>query len=81
MTYPDGQSESRSVTVGSFSIGATEVTQAQYQKVMGTNPSDFKGDNRPVEKVSWFDAASRDRNLGDPGDRSSGLGFRVLVQP
>ena len=43
------------VTLSSFSIGQTEVTQALWQAVMGSNPSKFKGDNRPVEKVSWED--------------------------
>ena len=37
-------------------IGQYEVTQAQYQAVMGTNPSHFKGADLPVEQVSWFDA-------------------------
>ena len=42
-----------------FYIGATEVTQAQYQAVMGTNPSAFKDDDsRPVESVSWDDAVA-----------------------
>ena len=38
-----------------FYIGKFEVTQGQWKKVMGTNPSSFKnaGDNAPVEKVSW----------------------------
>ena len=44
------------VTVKSFSMGKYEVTQKEYQEIMGTNPSNFKGDNRPVERVSWFDA-------------------------
>ena len=39
-----------------FYIGKYEVTQAQYQAVMGKNPSNFKGDNRPVEEVSWGEA-------------------------
>ena len=44
------------VTLSSFSIGETEVTQALWLAVMGTNPSYFTGDlNRPVEKVSWND--------------------------
>ena len=34
----------------------TEVTQALYQEVMKTSPSIFKGDNLPVERVSWDDA-------------------------
>ena len=37
-------------------LGKYEVTQAQWQAVMGNNPSHFKGDNRPVEKVSWNEA-------------------------
>jgi formylglycine-generating enzyme required for sulfatase activity len=40
-----------------FNMGVYEVTQEQYQKVMGTNPSYFEGDDRrPVERVSWNDA-------------------------
>ncbi|MDP6803698.1 MAG: SUMF1/EgtB/PvdO family nonheme iron enzyme, partial [Gemmatimonadota bacterium] len=39
-----------------FSMSATEVTQAQWKSVMGSNPSHFKGGALPVEKVSWFDA-------------------------
>ncbi|MEI8093171.1 MAG: SUMF1/EgtB/PvdO family nonheme iron enzyme [Spirochaetales bacterium] len=59
-----------SVTVGSFSMSATEVTQAQYQKVMFTNPSQFKGDNRPVEKVSWFDAVAFCNKLSERENRA-----------
>ncbi len=38
-----------------FYLGETEVTQAQWEAVMGSNPSQFKGPNRPVEQVSWDD--------------------------
>ena len=44
-----------SVTVSDFYIGKYEVTQAQWRKVMGSNPSYFTGDNLPVERVSWND--------------------------
>jgi formylglycine-generating enzyme required for sulfatase activity len=44
------------VTFSSFYMGKYEVTQAEYESVMGTNPSNFKGSNLPVEKVSWYDA-------------------------
>ncbi|MDR1315914.1 MAG: formylglycine-generating enzyme family protein [Spirochaetales bacterium] len=44
------------VQVSDFSIGKYEVTQKEYEEVMGTNPSEFKGDALPVEQVSWFDA-------------------------
>jgi hypothetical protein len=36
-----------------FYCGVFEVTQKQYELVMGNNPSEFKGDMRPVESVSW----------------------------
>lgn len=39
-----------------FWMGATEVTQAQYSALMGTNPSYLPGANNPVEQVSWFNA-------------------------
>jgi len=44
------------VTVSSFYMGKYEVTQKEYQEIIGTNPSFFKGDNLPVERVSWYDA-------------------------
>jgi formylglycine-generating enzyme required for sulfatase activity/tRNA A-37 threonylcarbamoyl transferase component Bud32 len=45
------------VTVQDFYIGKTEVTQAQWKAVMGTaNPSRVKGDDLPVDSISWSDA-------------------------
>jgi len=43
------------VAVSSFYIGKYEVTQKQWQAVMGNNPSNWKGDNLPVEQVNWYD--------------------------
>ena len=43
------------VAVSSFRIGQTAVTQALWKAVMGRNPSYYKGDNRPVESVNWYD--------------------------
>lgn len=42
-----------SVTLSDYYIGETEVTQALWQAVMGSNPSYSKGSNLPVERVSW----------------------------
>ncbi len=39
-----------------FLLASTAVTQGQRRAVMGTNPSRFKGDDLPVEQVSWYDA-------------------------
>ena len=44
------------VTVSSFYMGKYEVTQKQYEKIMGTNPSSKIGNNYPVERVHWYDA-------------------------
>jgi TolB-like protein len=44
------------VTVGSFLMGKYEVTQKEWRDVMGSDPSRFRGDNLPVEQVSWYDA-------------------------
>ena len=41
------------VSLNSFAIGQTEVTQELWQAVMESNPSNFTGNKRPVEKVSW----------------------------
>jgi formylglycine-generating enzyme required for sulfatase activity len=39
-----------------FYMGKYPVTQAQWRQVMGYNPSEFKGDNLPVDGISWLDA-------------------------
>ena len=56
MTDPWGDEKpTHQVTLSSYYIGETEVTQALWKAVMGNNPSHFKGDNLPVENVSWID--------------------------
>jgi formylglycine-generating enzyme required for sulfatase activity len=62
MGSPEGEGDEderpeREVTVPGFYIGKYEITQAQWEAVMGNDPSYFKGDrNLPVENVSWHDA-------------------------
>ncbi len=52
------------VCVDGFYMGKYEVTQGQYRTITGNNPSRFnKGDNYPVEKVSWNDAQGFIRSL------------------
>jgi eukaryotic-like serine/threonine-protein kinase len=53
----------RTVTVAPFFMGKYEVTQAQYQAVMGNNPSNFKGAKRPVENATWDEAVEFCRKL------------------
>ncbi len=45
----------RNLPTSDYYIGQTEVTQALWQAVMGSNPLNWKGDNLPVEEVSWND--------------------------
>ena len=61
MGSPEGEGEGREkpqheVAVQPFFMGKYPITQAQYQEVMGKNSSHFKGNDRPVEQVSWDDA-------------------------
>ena len=51
----DDEKPTHSVTLSSYYICKYEVTQALWRAVMGSNPSYFKGDNLPVECVSWND--------------------------
>ncbi len=45
-----------SVTVDSFYMAKTEVSQQEYQTVMGSDPSETKGDDLPVTNITWYDA-------------------------
>ena len=60
----DDEKPAHQVTLSSYSIGETEVTQALWQAVMGSNPSHFTGNlQRPVEMVSWNDCQAFIRKL------------------
>ena len=46
------------VTVSDFYMSKYELTQKEYEEIMGNNPSNFSGENLPVENISWLDAAA-----------------------
>ncbi len=50
-------SDNTTVTLSDFQLEIKEVTQAQFQSVMGSNPSKFAGDDLPVERVTWQEAS------------------------
>ena len=72
----DEEKPAHQVTLSSYSIGQTEVTQALWEAVMGNNPSFFKGDNLPVERVSWDDCQEFVRKL----NRLTGKNFRLPTE-
>jgi formylglycine-generating enzyme required for sulfatase activity len=64
-----------------FYLGVTEVTQEQYQKVMGKNPSEFKGPQNPVEQVSWAEAVEFCGKLSAmPAEKTSGHVYRLPTE-
>jgi len=69
----DNESPQHYVDVPEFFMGKYPVTQAQWQAVMGNNPSHFQGANRPVEKVNWYDAVDFCRKLSQMTGKKYGL--------
>ncbi|HEU0122985.1 MAG TPA: SUMF1/EgtB/PvdO family nonheme iron enzyme [Bryobacteraceae bacterium] len=58
------------VEIGAFQIGRTEVTQAEYLRLMGANPSVHQGANRPVENVTWHEAIQFANRLSNSEKRT-----------
>ena len=70
------QMPTHSVTLSSYYICKYEVTQALWRAVMGSNPSNFKGDNLPVENVSWDDCQTFINRLNN----YTGRNFRLPTE-
>lgn len=64
------------VTLSTYSIGETEVTQELWEAVMGNNPSKFKGSKHPVEEVSWEDCQQFINKL----NQLTGRSFRLPTE-
>ncbi|MDR1898272.1 MAG: formylglycine-generating enzyme family protein, partial [Prevotellaceae bacterium] len=64
------------VRLNSFYMGKYTVTQAQWKAVMGINPSSFKGDNLPVESVSWHKVQEFIRKLNE----QTGKNYRLPTE-
>ena len=72
----DDEKPVHQVTLSTFSIGETEVTQELWEAVMGSNPSMFKGSKRPVERVSWNDCQDFIKKL----NVATGKSFRLPTE-
>ena len=72
----DDEKPVHNVTLSSYSIGQTEVTQALWNAVMESNPSEFKDDNLPVEQVSWNDCQTFITKLNE----LTGKSFRLPTE-
>ena len=72
----DREKPVHSVTLSGYYIGKTEVTQALWKAVMGSNPSYFKGADLPVENVSWDDCQEFIRKL----NALTGQNFRLPTE-
>jgi formylglycine-generating enzyme required for sulfatase activity len=72
-----GETQHHVTLTKGFWMGKYEVTQELWEKVMGKNPSQFKGAKNPVEMVSWDDCREF---IGKLNDMTSGGGFRLPTE-
>ena len=80
-TMGEGDTAHQVTLTKPFEMGVHEVTQEQYEKVMGKNPSEFKGAKNPVEMVSWNDAVEFCRKLSElPAEKAAGHVYRLPTE-
>ena len=70
------ESPQHSVTIPPFFVSKYPITQAQWEAVMGKNMANFKGENRPVEMVSWYNAIEFCSHLS----KNTGKTYRLLSE-
>jgi formylglycine-generating enzyme required for sulfatase activity len=76
-----GQEAHTATLTQPFHLGVYAVTQDQYEKVTGANPSNFKSPQNPVEMVSWDDAVEFCRKLSDlPAEKSTGSVYQLPTE-
>ena len=72
----DDETQHRVTLTQGYWLGTYPVTQAQWQAVMGSNPSNFKGNTLPVDSVSWDDCQELVKNLS----QKTGKRFRLPTE-
>ena len=75
-TGADDEKPVHTVCVGDFYLGNTEVTQKQWKDIVGDNPSKFKCDDCPVERVSWYDVQGFIKKLNE----KTGMHYRLPTE-
>lgn len=85
MSAKDGENEAdeklhMATLTKDFYIGKTSVTQEQWETVMGSNPSHFKGTKLPVENVNWNDAMSFCEKLNEMKKAPEGYHFTLPTE-
>ncbi|NES69184.1 MAG: SUMF1/EgtB/PvdO family nonheme iron enzyme [Okeania sp. SIO2D1] len=69
----DSEGPQHKVILEPFYMSKYPITQNQYKAIMGQNPSEFKGRNRPIECVSWYDATDFCQRLS----KKTGKNYRL----
>ena len=74
--YVDEHPRHRAHVAGPFLMGACQVTQAEYENLMGENPAKFQDPKNPVEHVCWHDAMAFCKRLS----KNEGLAYRLPTE-